>query len=165
MLEKLLLLSLLIFSCNADAISPNNLLLGSWKMKQIDYIYADKTHSVEQALMGTFMFTPKRYVIMYNPWKNPRMAFKSLAKPSDSEIIASFKTIVYNSGSYTLTNSAVTTIADIAKVPGFEGGQQFYNYKLENDRLEMTMFDEIYPNGDKPEWFGKLKVRFILQKE
>ena len=59
----------------------------------------------------------------------------------------------------------MTTIADIAKVPGFEDGKQFYRMNFDNNLLELVMYDETYPNGDKPEWYGKLKVKFILIKE
>ena len=49
--------------------------------------------------------------------------------------------------------------------PGFEGGQQYYKMALNEEALELVMFDETYPNGNKPEWYGRLKVKFILKKE
>lgn len=161
------IISLLVcVSCTSLPVSKEiNPLLGSWKMKEIHYIGADATHSQTEAFEGTFMFTPKRYMIMYNPWKNPRVAFESLSKPTDKEIIASFKTIVYNSGSYIHDANTVTTTASIAKVPGFEGGKQFYEYSISGNRLDITMFDETYPDGSKPEWSGKTTVRFVLIRE
>ncbi len=160
-----MIITLLPLSCFSEDKIKNNPLLGSWKMKEIHYIYPEATHSQMQAFTGTFIFTPKRYVILYNPWKNERKPFKKLSKPTNEEILASFKTIVFNSGSYTYTNSTVSTIADIAKVAGFEGGQQFYQYTIKDNVLDITMFDETYPDGKKPDWFGKLKVRFVLTRE
>lgn len=134
-------------------------------MKEIHYIYPDATHSQTEAYTGTFIFSPNRYVIMYNPWTTERVPFENLSEPTQDEVMASFKTIVFNSGQYSYTDSTVSTQADIAKVPGFEGGQQFYEYNIENGVLDITMFDETYPDGTKPEWFGQLKVRFVLEKE
>ena len=48
---------------------------------------------------------------------------------------------------------------------GFEGGKQFYHFKKQDEKLTFRMYDETYPNGDKPEWFGKLEVEFIFAKE
>ena len=88
-----------------------------------------------------------------------------MAKPTDIEIKKALQSIVFNSGQYMYTNTTITTTADMAKVPGFEGGKQFYNYKINKDTLDLTMFDEIYPNGEKPTWAGKLKIKFLMIKE
>ena len=48
------------------------------------------------------------------------------------------------------------------KVPGFEAGTQVYNINHKENTTELTMYDETYPNGKKPAWFGKLKIKFIL---
>lgn len=156
---------IVLLSCTQKEKPEINPIHGSWKMKEIHYIYSDSTYSMDVAHMGTFLFTPKRYVIMYTPWKTSRQPFEDISKPKEKEMIASFKTIVFNSGSYTQTDSTITSTADIAKVPGFEGGKQFYRYSIKNNLLDITMFDESYPNGDKPAWYGKMKVRFVLNRE
>jgi len=142
-----------------------NPLLGSWKMQEIHYIYADTTYIGKPITYGTLLFTPKRYSLLYNPWSSERKAFKILSKPTDAEIKAAFQSIVFNSGSYVFTDSTVTTTADMAKVPGFEGGKQYYKYTIKDSIFNLMMFDETYPDGTKPEWFGKLKVKFIMHKE
>ena len=142
-----------------------NALLGSWKMQEIHYIYKDTTYVGKPITYGTILFTPKRYSLLYNPWTTERKAFDTLSKPTDAEIKAAFQSIVFNSGSYVFTDSTVTTTADMAKVPGFEGGKQYYKYSIENNNLDIMMFDETYPNGKKPEWFGKLKILFKMIKE
>jgi hypothetical protein len=53
----------------------------------------------------------------------------------------------------------------MAKVPGFEGGKQYYTYKIDQNKLDIMMFDETYPDGKKPSWYGKMKVRFKMIKE
>lgn len=170
-MKKILVLSVLLvsmlFSCNTnnENVEKENHLLGSWKMQEIHYIYADTTYIGKPITYGTILFTPKRYSLLYNPWTTKRKAFDTLSKPSDKEIKAAFKSIVFNSGSYIFTDSTVTTTADMAKVPGFEGGKQYYKYNIDKEKLAIMMFDETYPNGDKPEWFGKLKIKFKMIKE
>lgn len=158
---------LLIISCTTKPSESlrENPFLGSWKMKKIHYIYTDTTYIGDPINYGTFIYTPKRYCILYNPWTDKRKAFDTLSKPTNKEIKSAFNSIVFNSGQYTYTDSTITSIADIAKVPGFEGGKQYYKYRINNDTLQITMFDETYPNGEKPKWFGKLNVKFYLTKE
>lgn len=152
---------IICISCKSD----KNTISGSWMMEEINYIYPDTTYKVSPANVGTFIFADYRYIIMYNPWRTERTPFKTLSKPTQNEMIHAFKTLVFNTGKYVFTDSTITTTADIAKVPGFEGGKQYYRYTIEDDVLYITMYDETYPNGDKPEWYGKLQINFVLKKE
>lgn len=140
-------------------------LLGSWKVQEIHYQYTDTTYIVKDEDHGRFIFSDTNYALMYNPRMNKRMPFKSLSKPEPDEIISAFRSMVFNTGTYAVEKNVIHTTADIAKVPGFEGGHQFYKITHNDDSLELVMFDEIYPNGNKPEWFGKLEVKFLLIKE
>jgi ankyrin repeat protein len=146
-----------------DAI--NNPLIGSWKIDQIQYIYKDTTVVVEKVAQGRLTVTPNRYHIIYNPWVNPRVPFKILSKPTDAEIKHAFQTLVFNTGTYTLSDTLFTTTSDIAKVPGFEGGKQYYYLEVNGDQLQLIMKDETYPNGEKPEWYQKLQILFKLTRE
>ena len=101
---------------------------------------------------------------MWTPLDKPRTPFKNLSKPTDKESINGFQSVVFNGETYTFSDSTVTTTANIAKVPGFEGGIQFYNYKISKDTLYLTMFDETYPNGEKPKWLEKYITKFIMIK-
>ncbi|WP_370088630.1 ankyrin repeat domain-containing protein [Ekhidna sp.] len=141
-----------------------NELIGSWKMNEIHYVYPDTTYKME-VLQGSLLIDEKRYSIMYNPSPRPRKAFESLSKPTEEEMLAGFRSIVFNTGPYEITDDVMLAHPDLAKVPGFEGGKQYYRYRLEGDKLFFRMYDETYPNGDKPEWYGKVEVQFILTKE
>ncbi len=110
------------------------------------------------------MLTSDSYSIMWTPTEEPRTPFQILSKPTDEELKSGFGSIVFNGGTYKYSDSTITTTAKIAKVPGFEGGKQFYNYKLSNNKMELTMFDEIYPDGTRPEWYGKFQTKFVLKK-
>ncbi|WP_298424619.1 ankyrin repeat domain-containing protein [uncultured Kordia sp.] len=142
-----------------------NPLVGSWKIKEIHYIYTDTTYIRKEEDHGRFIFSSKNYALMYNPQMQKRTPFQNLSKPVTEEIIKAFQSIVFNTGSYQIDKKVISTISDIAKVPGFERGKQYYRVAFNNDFLELIMFDETYPNGNKPTWFGKLKVKFILKKE
>ena len=114
-------------------------IIGSWKVKEIEYIYADTAISVSQSDYGRFIFTDHTYTVGYNPYMNTRVAFKDLSKPDDNELKRTFQTIVFNSGEYTVENKTIHTISDIAKVPGFEGGHQFYSVEFDKGTLLLTM--------------------------
>jgi len=113
---------------------------------------------------GRVMFSKNNYSLIYYPYMMPREAFKTLSKPTQEEIVKAFRSMVFNTGSYTIDSDILITKADLAKVPGFEGGKQFYTIE-QKEFLILTMYDETYPDGSKPEWFGQLKVRFALKKE
>lgn len=174
---SLLFLTLCLFSCtstndstqkkgvvNAGVEVKINSLLGSWKMDKVHWITADTTYSIEHAHEGLFLFTPNSYSIMWTPTEEPRVPFVDLSKPTDEELKTGFRSVVFNGGSYEITDSTLTTTAYIAKVPGFEGGVQYYRYLLENDLLRLTMFDETYPNGDKPSWSGRYETEFVMTR-
>jgi hypothetical protein len=138
--------------------------MGAWNMQSVYWVRNDNTYSIEKVQPGIFIFTENNYSIQWTPTNDPRVAFKNLSNPTNEEILAGFRSVVFNAGRYSYTDSTVTTLAEIAKVPGFEGGKQFYNYHIVGDTLTITMFDETYPDGTKPDWSGSLSVRFVLKK-
>ncbi len=138
--------------------------MGSWEFKQIHWITPDTTYSIPESQPGLLLITPERYSIMWTPTQGPRQPFQNLSNPTDEELKLGFRSVVFNGGTYVKTDTTFTTTAFIAKVPGFEGGIQYYNYSIEGDQLTLTMFDETYPSGEKPEWFGKLETQFVLKK-
>ncbi|MEP2773520.1 MAG: ankyrin repeat domain-containing protein [Fulvivirga sp.] len=142
-----------------------NTLFGSWQMSEIHYVYADTTYKVVLNYPGRLLIGPNRYAIMYNPYGSDRKAAANISKLTNDEMLYAFKTLAFNTGTYTISDDVLATKADIAKVAGFEGGQQIYAIEKKGDELQLTMFDETYPDGNKPEWYGKLKILFKLKKE
>ena len=139
-------------------------IVGSWSMKAIHWVTKDTTYSIPEAQPGVLIITPGRYSIMWTPTEKPRTPFENLSEPSEEELIAGFRSVVFNTGTYVYTDSTITTTAEIAKVPGFEGGIQYYRYALQGDELTFTMFDETYPDGTKPAWFGRYETKFVLER-
>ncbi|MCB0689938.1 MAG: lipocalin-like domain-containing protein [Saprospiraceae bacterium] len=159
---KILVIFSLGFGINLTTeMSP---VLGSWSMREVHWISTDTTYSIHNTQPGIFIFTPKSYAIMWTPSQQPRRAFEVLSKPTDEEILDGFRSVVFNAGSYVWTDSTLISTAVIAKVPGFEGGKQYYRYQIEHGILTLVMFDETYPDGSKPEWSGRYVTKFILEK-
>ncbi len=123
------------------------------------------TYSINEAQPGIFIFTDDSYAISWTPTDTPRVPFKNLSKPTDEELIAGFRSIVFNAGNYSYTDSTAVAIPIIAKVPGFEGGKQFYRYRIDGSILHLTMYDETYPDGEKPGWFGRYVTEFVMEKK
>ncbi|KAA3615057.1 MAG: hypothetical protein D8M58_11435 [Calditrichaeota bacterium] len=142
----------------------NPTFLGTWEMQSIHWITKDTTFSIEKAQPGMLILTADSYSIMWTPTDVPRVPFQNLSQPTDPEILSGFKSIVFNCGDYRYSDSTITTTAKIAKVPGFEGGKQFYRFKIENNKMDLTMFDEIYPDGTRPAWYGRFQTKFVLKK-
>lgn len=142
----------------------SNPMQGTWSITGINYIYSDTTYRVTCTYPGRLIVDESKYSIMYNPYGTERESADTLSKMTDDEIKYAFKTIVFNSGSYEIIGQDFVTTADIAKVPGFEGGIQHYRIGTDNSKFSLTMYDETYPSGEKPEWFGNLEIQFLLNR-
>ena len=162
----LLTTMILMNGCQHQAQKPpiDNPLLGSWKLQSVRWISDERTAQIEQAQPGLFIFDEAHYSLMWSPKQTPRTPFVNLSKPTDEEILSGFRSIVFNAGSYQVSGTQVNATARVAKVPGFEGGQLHYNFHFDNDLLILTMYDETYPDGSKPDWSGKWQTEFTLVK-
>lgn len=158
----ILIFMLLLIGCT-NTNTPITKLKGTWSIYEVAWQSNDTLISLEPEQEGLLLVNDDHYSITWSPQKK-RNAFKNLSKPNQTEIIEGFQSIVFNSGTYKVDNETFITKAKIAKVPGFEGGIQYYQYALKNDSLELTMYDETYPNGEKPAWYGTWKTRFLLKK-
>ncbi len=165
---KLIILCLavmLLMACQKKQLKPeNNPLLGAWQVVSVAWVSSEQTHTIEQAQPGMFIFNDSHYSLMWSPKRTPRTPFKNLSKPTDEEILAGFKSIVFNAGAYEVNGQEVVATARVAKVPGFEGGQLFYRFEFDGPLLLLTMYDETYPDGTQPDWSGKWQTRFTLER-
>lgn len=152
--------------CHHQAQKPqsNNPLVGSWQLQSVKWVSESRTAQIEHAQPGLFMFDEGHYSLMWSPKQTPRTPFENLSKPTDEEVLKGFRSIVFNAGTYQTSGSKLNATAMVAKVPGFEGGQQHYTFRFENDQLILTMYDETYPDGSKPDWSGKWQTEFTLIK-
>ena len=137
---------------------------GSWKIETIHWITQDTTFTIEEAQPGMMLFSSDKYALMWTPTLEPRVPFNNLSQPTDEEVIAGFRSVIFNGGHYEVSDSSVVTTAEIAKVPGFEGGKQIYRYQIDQDTMRLTMYDERYPNGDRPQWYGTFETQFVMTR-
>jgi hypothetical protein len=165
-ITSVLILSLIIgcTSINKEVKTQQNKLGGAWEIIKTNWVSNDTVITITPKKPGSLLITPNRYSIIWVPVQN-RTPFKILSNPTIDETVMGFRTIVFNSGIYSSTDSTFTTTALLAKVPGFEGGKQFYNFQKQNDTImRLTMYDETYPNKTKPSWAGKWKTEFYLKR-
>ena len=155
---------LLLFGQLSWAQENNNPLLGAWHLTGVEWRSVERTSALTDVQPGLFVFTPSHYALMWSPVNQPRVPFKVLAKPTDEEIIQGFRSVIFNGGRYRYSGDQLVTTAEIAKVPGFESGQQFFNVVLKGDLLTLTFHDEIYPDGSRPEWAGTWQTVFTLKR-
>ena len=134
-------------------------------MEQIAYLYPDTTYLIDSPAPGIFVVSPERYVIQYHPSTNSRVPFTDFTNPTCEELRAAFQGLVFNTGHFHLTDSLLIAQPDIARVPGFEGARQVYHYQISDQQLVLTLVDEQYPDGTRPDWVGKISVRFTLSME
>ena len=154
-----IILGFVVTSCDQNS-KPK---IGSWTINRIDFVYADTTYTADPSYGGALVLSPNRYSIAYNHSGAPRQPFQDLSNPSHEEMIQAFRSFAFNTGSYSWAGDTLTCKPDFAKVPGFEGGEQVYLF--DRSARTLTMFDETHPNGEKPAWYGKLKLRFALFPE
>jgi len=137
-------------------------LPGVWQVTDIQWIYPDTTYRIAEPQPGFLHFSGHRYSFIWTPTQSPRVPFGVLSQPTPEEMQAGFRSIVLNAGTYEKTADEIHIRAEVAKVPGFEGGTQVFSYELTGDTLGFTMTDETYPDGTKPAWSGKMKTAFEL---
>ncbi len=157
----------ILAGCNTlamDTSKTSDPLEGAWIVQSVHWTWPDGTNSIDEAQPGRFLFVDGHYTLMWTNTVEPRTPFAILSEPTDDEIKAAFRSIVFNAGTYVVEGNRVAARAEIARVPGFEGGQQFYTYEIEGDILNLTMVDETYASGEKPDWSGKLETLFVLKR-
>ena len=158
------LLSLTSCQTNSAKKTDLNPLLGAWEVQSVTWLSESKTQKIESAQPGMFIFNENHYALMWSPKQTPRTPFVNLSQPTDDEILNGFRSIVFNAGSYRIDGQQLVATARVAKVPGFEGGQLYYRYEFKAGQLLLTMYDETYPDGSKPDWSGKWQTQFTLVK-
>lgn len=163
MTRSVCLFLLLVVAC-ASPESENGALLGTWSIEKIRWISSDTTITIHPSQKGLLLVNEGTYSISWSPLENKRKPFVDLANPTEEEKQIGFQSIVFNAGNCTIGDSKFITTARIAKVPGFEGGKQYYYYDLKEDTLTLTLYDETYPNGKKPTWYGTWRTEFTLVK-
>ena len=160
----LLVVVLSSVGCQNHKSQRQHPIIGTWLLDSVTWHSKEQSQHIEKAQPGMFIFDESHYSLMWSPKQSPRLPFTDLSKPTDDEILQGFRSIIFNAGAYQISANEIITTAIVAKVPGFENGQQFYRYQVENNKLILTMYDEKYPDGSKPDWSGQWETEFTLIK-
>lgn len=158
-------LLMLLCGCQSQQTKkhPTNPLMGAWQVQSITWSSVDRSQTIDPAQPGMFIFNEQHYALMWSPSQTPRIPFVELAQPTDEEVLHGFKSIVFNAGGYVVDGTAMVATARVAKVPGFAGGRLFYRFEFQGDRLLLTLYDEVYPDGSRPAWAGVWQTTFELE--
>jgi hypothetical protein len=162
-ISKALILSFtLVFACqNSKRNEESHPIHGAWQISEITWQRTDSISVNSNPQPSLYMFTKKYYSIVWIPTDEPRQPFSKPFEPTTEELQDAFNSIVVNTGTYIITDSALTIKPVIARMPGFAGGYARYEYEIKNDTLLLVMVDEYSRDGIQAPWVSK--VRFSLK--
>jgi hypothetical protein len=166
-MKKIIATLLLVsfFGCQQNQKTNSKVALdfeGGWKLVEFNYFNQDTSVNVPNT-SGMFIFGDGSYSVLWT--RGVRTPFVDLSNPSDDEIKAAFNSIIFNMGTYEVSNDTIITKSQVARVPGFEGGGYIYKFnRINEDSLQLKVVDEYYPDGTHPEWIKDTKMEFVLVK-
>ena len=145
-----------------DVPESGSPLAGSWVMKEISVISERGENTYPDPAPGLFVFGESHYSMVWMPLTEIPPDFEEIWKPTDEEKAAAFNSIVVNSGTYTYTDTTVTTIPTVAKTPEFIGGFAVYTYTVDGDTLRMEMIDTVSRGGIRDPGVGVFSMPLKL---
>jgi hypothetical protein len=131
----------MLAGCREAAIEAPGPLEGSWKIVEIRVVSQRGEYTDPEPEPGLFIFGKEHYSMIWMPFGEPLLDFAEIWRPTDEEKLTSWNSIVVNTGTYTYTDSTVTTYPLVAKTPEFVGGFAVYDYRVVADTLWMEMTD------------------------
>jgi hypothetical protein len=146
-------------TAGAEVGSP---LEGSWSMVEIAVISERGENRYPDPAPGLFIFGESHYSMVWMPLTEVPADFEEIWKPTEEEKAAAFSSIVVNSGTYTFTDSTVTTVPTVAKTPEFIGGYAVYTYRVEGDTLWMDMTNTVSRDGVVDPGVGLFRMPLTL---
>jgi hypothetical protein len=142
-----------------DAAGP---LEGTWAMKEITVISERGENRYPDPAPGLFMFGKRHYSMVWMPLTETPDDFEEIWRPTQEEMAAAFGSIIVNSGTYTFTDSTVTTLPVVAKTPEFIGGYAEYDYRVEGDTLWIDMTNAVSHGGVVDPGVGRIRLPLKL---
>lgn len=112
-------------------------LAGAWRIEE-DITTGSVARTIKDPQPGLYLFTGKHYSMLYIDSGNPRPETKPGS--SDSELVASWRPVQAQSGTYEISGTTLTVHPVVAKETGaMTPGSYFkYSFKLEGSTLELT---------------------------
>jgi hypothetical protein len=137
-------------------------LAGSWAMAEISVVTARAENTYPDPAPGLFVFGESHYSMVWMPLTEVPPDFDEIWKPTEGEKASAFSSIIVNSGTYTYTDTTVTTTPTVAKTPEFIGGYAVYTYRVDGDTLWMDMTDAVSRDGVQDPGVGRVRIPLKL---
>ncbi len=148
--------------CRQKGTSTSNPLIGVWKVIETTTLGTENKTENTYEHPSLFLFQDAYYSMVMILGDEPRAEFEDPWNPTDDEKVSAYNSILVNAGTYKLKDNVLITRPSIARVPNFVGGEAFYEYKIEEDILTLTLFDEVSKKGIPQTWVGKSKFQRTL---
>lgn len=115
-----------------DALA--NPLAGAWSVAAIEN--ADGS-VIDRAQPGLFVFADRHYSAVYTTTPEPRPPAAIPFAPTDEEALSQFRSIIVNTGTYTVVGATITFRPLVARAPEFIGGEAAAEFTIEGDTLRL----------------------------
>ena len=145
----------------AQIPSPNP-IHGVWKVVEIRQEASGKEYNNTEPQPGLMIFTNDYYSMVWMPLDRVQPDNATTWRPIDAEKIQQFNSIVVNSGSYSLSDSQLTTFPIVAKTPEFIGGKADYLWKSAQDTLRLELVNIYSRDGVLDEESLKFRTTLLL---
>jgi hypothetical protein len=135
-----------VVSCSGRSTDLPDPLNGAWRLVAMRLISADGESVEIPARESLFIFANGYYSIGY-AFGGSSGPYAERWRPSDSEKIARFGSVIVNAGSYRLSGTRLDARPLFALAPEFVGGEGVFSYAFKADTLELTWERSIAFDG------------------
>lgn len=131
---SIVLVSALTVACDAPQNTRGTALDGAWQVVAVEVKGKGATlHNQPQPSL--VIFSGGYYSWSRVTTTSPRMLFAA-ETPTDAERVAAYESVLFNSGTYLVSDSTLTVWPVVARSPNFmAGASESYRYRLSGDTL------------------------------
>jgi hypothetical protein len=153
-----------LVACGTNPQVSKGPLEGGWLVVDVRFGDGGEHTGIMRAQPGQFIFTPTRYAAVWVTQTEPRALSASHFQPTPDEIIAHYRSVAANSGTYEVSGSRITIRPIVAKLPDFAGGQLTYEYRIDGDMLFLDAVEETSSGGIVPANYDATRERLKLRR-
>ena len=128
-------------------------LEGVWSVVSVDPM--DGSSVVDPSQPGLYIFTGSHYSAVYAPGPEPRLRSEESFRHTEDEMIAQYRSIIVNSGTYQVDGSSLTLRPMIAKSPNLVGGRLTGTFSISQDTLVLHHEHLVDVDGAEFAGFGE----------
>jgi hypothetical protein len=156
-------LAILLAACSQpgtpEATLPASALAGAWAVTAIEH--ADGS-VIDPAQPGLFVFTGHHYSAVHSTTAGPRPHSATPFAATDEEALAQFRSLIVNTGTYTVDGQTVTFRPMVARSPEFIGGEAAAEFAVDGDRLILRFRRIVNADGaSAPDVGGSMTLRRV----